>query len=120
MAAEASLKGNYSESVKHLNRALELDPNFIRANQMQGMNYSFLGQSELAIKFATKAFELRDRGTEYERLSISAGYYWQITGELDKATETFEYMTQTYPRSFAAHNNLAGLYGSTDQPEKSI
>src|SRR5207249_3558542 len=120
LASEAALKGNYPESIKHANRALELDPNFIRANQLQGANYGFLGQSELAIKFGTKAFELRDRGTEYERLSITAGYYWTITGELDKATETFEYMTQTYPRSSSAHNNLAGLYGSTGHPEKAV
>ena len=120
LAQEASLKGNYSESVKHVNRALELDPNFLRAHQLQGMNYSFLGQSELAIQFATKAFELRDRGSEFERLHISSGYYWNITGELDKATETLEYMTQTYPRSSAAHNNLGGQYGSSGQYEKAL
>ena len=119
LAQEEALKGNHRESIKHANRALELDPNFIRANQLQGANYSFLGQSELAIKFATKAFELRDRGTEYERLHISAGYYWMI-GEMDKATETLEYMTQTYPRSFSAHNNLGSQYASTGQHEKSL
>jgi serine/threonine protein kinase/Flp pilus assembly protein TadD len=120
LAREAALKGNYRESIKHANRALELDPNFLVANQLQGGNYGFLGQSELSIQFATKAFELRNRGTEYERLAVSSGYYWQITGELDKATETLEYMTQTYPRSSAAHNNLAGLYGSSGHPEKAI
>src|SRR5256885_602858 len=61
LATEANLRGNYPESIKHANRALELDPNFMRAYQVQSSNYLFLGQSELAFQFGTKAFELRDR-----------------------------------------------------------
>ena len=118
LADEANVRGNYLESIKHANRAIELDPNFMRAYHVQGSNYSSLGQSELAIQLATKAFELRDRVSELERLQISQGYYISITGELDKATEALESIKQTYPRY--GHNNLAILYGLSGQYEKAL
>ena len=118
LASEAYVRGNYSESIKQANRALELDPNFMRAYQTQASNYSSLGQWELAIQLATKAFDLRDRVSELERLSISSGYYMSITGELDKATEMLESMRETYPRF--PHNNLAVLYVASGQYEKAV
>jgi len=119
LASEANRRGNYSESMKYASRALELDPNFMRAYHVQSSNYAMLGQWELAIQFANKAFELRDRVSELERLQISQGYYISITGELDKATEVLEYMKKTYPRS-GAQNNLANQYMVLGQYEKAI
>ena len=119
LAAEANRRGNYSESIKHANRALGLDPNFMRAYHVQSSNYAMLGQWELTIQFATKAFELRDRVSELERLQISQGYYISITGELDKATETLEYMKKIYPRS-GPNNNLGNQYAVSGQYEKAI
>ncbi|HET9711322.1 MAG TPA: tetratricopeptide repeat protein, partial [Pyrinomonadaceae bacterium] len=119
LAQEANRRGNYSESMKYASRALELDPNFMRAYHVQSSNYAMLGQWELAIQFATKAFELRDRVSELERLQISQGYYISITGELDKATEVLEYMKKAYPRS-GAQNNLANQYMVSGQYEKAI
>jgi len=119
LAQDANRRGNYSESIKHANRALELDPNFMRAYHVQSSNYAMLGQWELAIQLATKAFELRDRVSELERLQISQGYYISITGELDKATEALEYMKKTYPRS-GAQNNLGNQYMVSGQYEKAV
>ncbi|HZM85473.1 MAG TPA: protein kinase [Blastocatellia bacterium] len=119
LAHEANLRGNHEESIKQANRALDLDPNFMRAYQTQASNYASLGQWELSIQLATKAFELRDRVSELERLQISQGYYISITGELDKATETLEYMKKTYPRS-GANNNLGNQYAVSGQYEKAI
>jgi tetratricopeptide (TPR) repeat protein len=118
LAAEANRGGNYEESIKYAKRAIELDPNFERAYQTQASNYLSLGQSELGIQFGTKAFELRDRVSERERLSISFGYYWSITGELDKAAEELESLKQIYPRW--AHHNLGVQYGVSGQYEKAI
>ena len=118
LASEANVSGHYEESIQHANRAIKLDPNFEKAYQTQSSNYFYLGQSELAIQFATKAFDLRDRVSELERLSISSGYYMSITGELDKATEMLESMRETYPRF--PLNNLAVLYGLSGQYEKAV
>jgi tetratricopeptide (TPR) repeat protein len=120
LASEAILKGKFSESIKHANRAVKLDPNFALAYSVLGANYGNLEQSELAIKFTTKAFELRERVSERERLSISSQYYSSVTGELDKAIEVLELMAQTYPRFAPAHNNLGLKYDSRGQLEKAI
>ncbi len=120
LAWEAGLRGSFLESIKHANRAVELDPNFALAYGVLGTNYGNLGQSELAIKFATKAFELRERVSERERLSISSQYYSNVTGELDKAIEVLESMTQTYPRFGPAHINLGLRYDFRGQYEKAI
>ena len=120
LAWEAWLKGNSSESIKHANRAVELDPNFALAYGVLGMSHANLEQSELANQFMTKAFELRDRVGERERLYISSSYYFYVTGELDKAIEVQESMTETYPLLTSAHNNLGLYYDFRGQFEKAI
>ena len=41
-----------------------------------------------------KAYELRDRVSEREKLRISANYYYVVTGELEKETQTYELWVQ--------------------------
>src|SRR6202041_81246 len=52
------------------------------------------------------AYDLRDRVSERERLRISATYYLLVTGELDKAIETYELWARTYPHSSEPYGNL--------------
>ncbi len=121
LAWKANLGGNYAESIKLANRAVELDPNFALAYILLATNYFIIGeQPELAIQFANKAFELRGRVGELERLEIDSWHYMFVTGEHDKATEVLETMTRTYPRFAPAHNNLANQYVFTGQYEKAI
>ena len=51
-----------------------------------------------------------------EGFRISATYYLLVTGELDKAIETYELWAKTYPRSSEPYGNLGALHlpqGST-------
>jgi len=80
--------------------------------------YSNIGERDLSAESARRAFELRDRASELERLIIEEYYYSAVTGETDRAIETLETATQTYPRSFIAWNHLALAYGSTGQYDK--
>ncbi len=50
--------------------AVELDPNFAMAYARLGTVYNNLGQSELSETNRQKAFELRDRASEHEKLYI--------------------------------------------------
>ena len=52
-------------------RAIELDPNFALAYARLGVAEGNVGQVELAEEHRTKAFELRDRASERERLYIT-------------------------------------------------
>ena len=39
-----------------------------------------------------------DHASEREKLSITAAYYRNVTGELDKAAQTYQEQIENYPR----------------------
>ena len=107
-------------AIPYLKRAVELDPNFAMANATLGVSYNNLTQQGLADTFITKAFDLRERASERERLYISSHYYDIVTGDMDKAIETYEQWVQTYPRDTAPRDNLALRYNAIGQQEKAL
>ena len=115
---ELTLENKDREAIPFLKRAVELDPNFALAYDRLGGSYSNTGQQELAIEAFRKAFDLRERASEYEKLKITADYYAFATFEIDKSIEAYELLVRTYPRDFTAWNNLANRYNSAGQPEK--
>ncbi len=72
--------------------------------------YAGLGQSDRANEYLTKAFNLRDRASEREKLH-TLRCTTNVTGELDKAVETYREWEESYPRDDVAALDLAGLYG---------
>jgi eukaryotic-like serine/threonine-protein kinase len=60
------------QAVPFYQQAIELDPNFALAHLRLGVVAGNTGQFALATKETAKAFELRDRTSEYERLYITA------------------------------------------------
>jgi eukaryotic-like serine/threonine-protein kinase len=98
-------------AITFLQRAVELDPKF-------AMAYARLGF--LSVENVRKAYELRERVTERERLYIEAHYYRDVTGEQDKAASVWEVMQQTYPRAVEPYSNLAGFYGRLGNCEKAL
>ena len=50
-----------------------------------GTDYTDLVELGRASDYLTKAFELREHASEREKLAITADYYPNVTGELDKA-----------------------------------
>jgi tetratricopeptide (TPR) repeat protein len=77
-------------------------------------------QYDLAAEASQKAFELRDRVSERERFYISAGYYDNVTGELEKYLETLELWKRTYPRDASPFNNLAVKYNELGLFDKAV
>jgi tetratricopeptide (TPR) repeat protein len=77
-----------------------------------GTVYGNLGQTVLAEQNQKKAFELRDRTSEREKLYITAHYYAD-SQQLDKGITAYELYKQTYPRDSIPYNNLASIYNST-------
>ncbi|HEX8895631.1 MAG TPA: protein kinase, partial [Terriglobales bacterium] len=69
--------------------AIEIDPDFAMAYRAAGLVYAYLGLQERAHDYQTKAFELRQRTSDRERLSIEAAYYADVTGELQKAAQVY-------------------------------
>jgi eukaryotic-like serine/threonine-protein kinase len=109
-----------SKAIPHLKRAVELDPNFAMAHATLGVAYSNLTQGDLAASFITKAFDLKERASERERLYISSHYYDIVTREVEKAIEIYEQWVQTYPRDSVPRDNLALRYQAIGQHEKAL
>jgi serine/threonine protein kinase/tetratricopeptide (TPR) repeat protein len=105
-------------SLPFYRRAVELDPNFAWVYARMGTVYSNTGELETAKEYTRKAFELRDRVSEREKLYIMEHYYQTVTGELDKQIETLELYDRTYPSDSVPGNNLAIAYEQMGQNDK--
>jgi serine/threonine protein kinase/tetratricopeptide (TPR) repeat protein len=106
-------------AIPFLKRAIELDPNFPMAYAGLAVHYGNLVQPSLALEYATKAYGLRDRVTEREKLRISATYF-RATGEMDRESQTYELWIANYPRDFVPRGNLGVIYSSIGQQEKAL
>jgi serine/threonine protein kinase/tetratricopeptide (TPR) repeat protein len=107
-------------AIPFFNRAIELDPNFAAAYAALGISYSNLREPGRASENLRKAYDLRDKVSERERFRISATYYLLVTGELEKAIQTYEMWAQTYPRSSEPFGNLGVDYTYLGQYEKGV
>src|SRR5438132_4612987 len=99
--------------------AIQLDPGFAMGYEQVGNDYYGVGELGRANEYFTKAFQLREHASEREKLAITADYYSSVTGELEKAAQTYEEEIASYPRDYRAHLNLGNVYGQQGQYEKS-
>ncbi|PON15638.1 hypothetical protein C2W62_22730 [Candidatus Entotheonella serta] len=113
-------KANPFEAIPFYQRAIELDPNFAMPFHALGSLYAETGQARLSAENATKAYNLRDRVSERERLTITALYHSVVTGDTDKALETYRQMAQTYPNDALAHIGQARLLLQHGQPQQAL
>ena len=87
-------------------RAVELDSNFAMAYASIAVAYFNLNEVGRGAENARKAYELREKVSERERLAIEAVYYTYTTGELEKVAQVNEELQQVYPRGFASYAEL--------------
>jgi eukaryotic-like serine/threonine-protein kinase len=104
--AKAARSGDPPGAIPYFKRAIELDPKFALAYSNLGVVYSNLGESGAASENFTKAFELRDRASERERLQIEGAYYSLVTGDLEKARAAYAEWAKAYPQDPVPHGNL--------------
>jgi eukaryotic-like serine/threonine-protein kinase len=117
LASALNNNGDFHGALEPTKRAIELDPNFAMAYRGLAVEYFNLGQYEHALPYIKKAFELKDRASERERLAITSDYY-QYTGQIDKSIEAYELYKRTYPRDSRPANNLAVTYLFVGQWDK--
>src|SRR5256712_405005 len=99
-------------------RAIELDLNFATGYRAVGLDYFGLSELGRASEYFSKAFQLREHASEREKLAITADYYQNVTGELDKAAHTYQEEIESYPRDSRAHLDLGNVYTSQGQYER--
>ncbi len=99
-------------------RAIAVDPNFAMGYWAVGYDYFTLAETGRAREYYNKAFQLREHASEREKLEITADYYLNVTGELDKAAQTYQEEIESYPREVAAYDNLGTAYNQQGQYEQ--
>ena len=112
--------GQSAPALLHLERAVSLDPEFALAYaQTSTANYN-LRDFTRAAKFATRAYELRERGSERERFYIEARYHDSVAGDFDQALKVYQLWSQTYPRDFVPWNNMGVIHGDFGDFERAL
>jgi eukaryotic-like serine/threonine-protein kinase len=89
---------DYAAAIPLFQRAVSLDPNFAMAYLRLGQSYQPLSELARAAEYTRKAYELRGRTSEREKLEISSFYEIIVTGNLEAARTSYELFAQTYPR----------------------
>jgi tetratricopeptide (TPR) repeat protein len=99
--------GDYEQAIGLYKSALESDPNFGRAYSGWAVAAHHLGRSAEAEEVWDKALSLMETMTERERYRTLGTYYMVISGNLQKAIESFQALVDKFPADGAGHNNLA-------------
>jgi tetratricopeptide (TPR) repeat protein len=119
-----ALRTRYSRgdaaAIPFFEKAIELDPNFALAYAKLGVVQSNTGRGDEARKNAARAYEFKDRVSEYERLYIVWNHATRVLQDSKLALETLELMTTSYPRDYAARNNLGVYYGGKGDYQKAL
>lgn len=116
---EAFVVGSRTEAIEWYERAIEIDPEFAMAYRRLAAMLG--GRREEQIAAATRAFELRDRLTELERLLAEAYYYSSVVGDLTAGIRAYERMIELAPAADITRNgrhNLAVSYMLTGRFEE--
>ena len=102
LGQQAVAHGEDAAALGFFQRAVELDPNFAMA--YWGMSQSYNGETTLAVEIGRKAYGLRARLSEFERLRIECD---DPSGDVMRATRSCELGAKTYPRDALFHQDLA-------------
>jgi Flp pilus assembly protein TadD len=109
-----------ASAIPMFQQAIRLDPKFAIAYNFLGMSYHNLGESTLASDNFRKAYELRERASEREKLYIEATYHGFATRDLEKAERAYGVVVQIYPRYWAPRNDLGWAYTLLGQHDKAL
>jgi len=117
----AAFAHGFAAAIPHLQRAIAIDPQFAMAYGDLSIDYWNMGQTDLSAEYTRKAYALRDRVSDRERLWILFLYDRQVTGNLPRELQTLESWVQTYPRDWVPLSVLGG-WGTlgTGQYERGI
>ena len=112
------LAGNPQAALPLYQRGIELDPDLALTYEGIGAANGALGQYDIMATSITRAYQLRDRMTEKDRVNVDYLYYSWVTGELDKAYSVLVRSLELFPRDVFFHTNLAFTLRKLGQPRR--
>jgi len=110
---------DFPQASSFYEEAVRLDPTFAMAYARLGVAYGNAGSIAKAEEYLKKAYDLRERVTERERMYIEAQYA-SAQFDLPKSLELYKLYAATYPRDAAAWNNLATIYIYLGEMEEGV
>lgn len=110
--------GDFAGAIKLYQRTVELDPNLALTYEGMGAAYYDLGNLELWKASFARAYQLRDRLTEKDRLNTEIIYYGSVIGDWEKEYSSTLRFLQIFPRDVFARSNLAAGSSHLGEPER--
>jgi tetratricopeptide (TPR) repeat protein len=111
----------YTEAVKFLEKAIEIDSAFASAYYYLGMVHNYLGNFEVSNNAYKKAKMLSNRVTEKERLYIEAEYAQMIEKDFEKWFRILNQIARKYPKEKYVYTLLAYYFSTVKKSsEKAI
>ena len=107
-------------AIPHLKKAVDLDPNFARAYAVMAVCYGNNGATKETKEYMAKAFALKDRATEPERMYIESHYHDMVSFDIDKSLAAYQSWSRAYPRDTVPLDNLALMYTAIGECDKMI
>jgi|GEM_PF-2721234 len=112
----AQMQGkDYTRSIEHFDKAIELDAHQPYAYFQMGMAYLFLNQPEKAQQAAQRAVELDPTNAAYQR---QAAYTYLMLDDLANAETAAGAAIKIDPEDIAAHKILARVYAKQGKTEE--
>jgi DNA-binding winged helix-turn-helix (wHTH) protein/Flp pilus assembly protein TadD len=111
---------DYDASMSLLKRAVTLDPHFATAYMQIAEMYAARGEGDGAAENLKKAYEYRNQASEWERLAIEAAYEENVTGDLEKAHESYVLRARLYPDDYSSKEGEAGIYMDEGKYDKEL
>ena len=97
------------DAVPFFTRAIEIDSGFALAYARLGSVYGTLNRVDEERQMATRAYEVRQRASEAERLFIEARYFTTVRGGPGEALDRYQRVLSTYPDDYLAIASAAQL-----------
>ncbi len=110
--------GDVAGALKLYQRTIELDPNLALTYEGMGAAYYSLGNTELSEASYTRAYQLRDRLTEKDRLNAEINYYAEVDGDWEKEYFSVLRFLELFPRDVFAHHNLGVASRRLGEPDR--
>lgn len=113
------MQGRLRDAVPLYKRAIELDPEFALAHSRLADTYASLREPAEHRTHALRAYALRARANDRERLYIDASYY-AAAGDRPRQADALQLLIEAYPDDGSAHAALAAVYRETGRPEPAL
>jgi eukaryotic-like serine/threonine-protein kinase len=108
--AAAVVSSDWDMAISQLESAIALDPEFAKAYVLLGTVQMQKGQDQEAKDNLKKAYELRNRVSDFESQAISMIYYRDCLGDYEKALQIVQRWNQDYPRHALPLLSMGDMY----------